>query len=82
MFCQLKYFVKCRRKYLTNFQVLSYTGNQQTRIGNAKESLTQIFGFKSYTFEFIVREIKHYFRLRRGRQQVRMYCNILSFVLN
>ena len=28
------------------------------RIGNAKESLTQIVRFKSYTFEFIVRKLK------------------------
>ena len=34
-------------------------GNQQTRIGNAKERLTQIVRFKSYTFEFIVRKLKH-----------------------
>ena len=28
------------------------------QIGNAKERLTQIFRFKSYTFEFIVRKLK------------------------
>ena len=28
------------------------------RIGNAKESLTQIVRFNSYTFEFIVRKLK------------------------
>ena len=29
-----------------------------TRIGNAKESFTQIVRFKSYTFEFIVIKLK------------------------
>ena len=41
------------------------TTNQQTRIGNSKESLTQIVRFKSYTFELIVLEVKtHAERLR------------------
>ena len=34
------------------------TEHRIIRIGNAKESLTQIVRFKSYTFEFIVRKLK------------------------